>query len=138
MIVQPFRDPIGFISGHFTVIRLQPGTYSVEIALPGFSAATRNVVVALAYDTARAAMQGIANAAIPTPRHVRDGLERIRWMPATNGGPSCYVQFGPGDHKGYKGDFLTFRELRDGELRFDGYFRPQWPVNQMKLPPTES
>ncbi|MEY2423160.1 MAG: hypothetical protein QOI95_3227 [Acidimicrobiaceae bacterium] len=94
-----------------------------------FGRATRNVVVALAYDTARAALQGIANAAIPTPRHVRDGLERIRWMPATNGGPSCYVQFGPGDHKGYKGDFLTFRELRDGKLRFDGYYRPQWPSN---------
>jgi ABC-type branched-subunit amino acid transport system substrate-binding protein len=94
-----------------------------------FGRATRNVVVALAYDTARAAMQGIANAAIPTPRHVRDGLERIRWMPATNGGPSCYVQFGPGDHKGYKGDFLTFRELRGGQLRFDGYFRPEWPSN---------
>ena len=94
-----------------------------------FGRATRNVVVALAYDTARAALQGIANAAIPTPRHVREGLERIRWMPATNGGPSCYVQFGPGDHKGYKGDFLTFRELRGGELRFDGYFRPEWPSN---------
>ena len=72
--------------------------------------------------------------ASPTPRSRRprtcsDGLERIRWMPATNGGPSCYVQFGPGDHKGYKGDFLTFRELRGGELRFDGYYRPEWPSN---------
>ena len=67
--------------------------------------------------------------AIPTPRDVRDGIERIRWMPATNGGPSCYVQFGPGDHKGYKGDFLTIRELRGGELRFDGYYRPEWPSN---------
>ena len=60
---------------------------------------------------------------------VRDGLDRIRWMPATNGGPGTYVQFGPGDHKGYKGDFLTIRELRGGELRFDGYHRPQWPSN---------
>ena len=45
-------------------------------------------------------------------------------------GPSRYVQFGPGDHKGYKGDFLTIRELRGGELRFDGYYRPEWPSNQ--------
>src|SRR6476646_1463984 len=94
-----------------------------------FGRGTSNVVVALAYDTARAAIAGIGNAAICTPKFVRDGLERIRWMPATNGGPSCYVQFGPGDHKGYKGDFLTFRELRGGELRFDGYFRPAWPSN---------
>jgi branched-chain amino acid transport system substrate-binding protein len=40
------------------------------------------------------------------------------------------VQFGPGDHKGYKGDFLTIRELRDGQLRFDGYYRPEWPSNR--------
>ena len=33
-----------------------------------FGRETRNVVVALAYDTARAAIHGIANAAIPTPR----------------------------------------------------------------------
>ena len=51
-------------------------------------------------------------------------------MPATNGGPGTYVQFGPGDHKGYKGDFLTIRELRGGELRFDGYYRPEWPSNR--------
>lgn len=94
-----------------------------------FGREARNVVVALAYDTARVAIHGIANADIPEPRWVRDGIERIRWMPATNGGPSTYVQFGPGDHKGYKGDFLTIRVLRDGELRFGGYFRPQWPSN---------
>ncbi|HKY15316.1 MAG TPA: ABC transporter substrate-binding protein, partial [Microthrixaceae bacterium] len=68
-----------------------------------FGRSTKNVVVALAYDTARAAIHGIANAAIPAPRYVRDGLEKIRWMPATNGGPATYIQFGPHDHKGYKG-----------------------------------
>jgi branched-chain amino acid transport system substrate-binding protein len=94
-----------------------------------FGRTTGNVVVALAYDTARVAIHGIANAAIPSPPQVKDGIERIRWMPATNGGPSTYIQFGPGDHKGYKGDFLTIRELRGGELRFGGYFRPQWPSN---------
>ncbi len=99
-----------------------------------FGRRTRNVVVALAYDTARAAIHGIANANIPVPEQVTRGLEQIRWMPATNGGPGCYVQFGPYDHKGYKGDFLTIRELRGGELRFDGYFRPTWPANALPLP----
>ena len=94
-----------------------------------FGRTTRNVVVALAYDTARVAIHGIGNAAIPEPRWVKDGMERIRWMPATNGGPGTYVQFGPHDHKGYKGDFLTIRELRGGELLFDGYHRPEWPSN---------
>jgi ABC-type branched-subunit amino acid transport system substrate-binding protein len=94
-----------------------------------FGRQTRNVVVALSYDTARAAMLGIANSSMPAPKQVKEGLERIRWMPCTNGGPATYLQFGPGDHKGYKGDFLVFRELRDGELRFDGYHRPEWPIN---------
>ena len=94
-----------------------------------FGRSTRNVVVALAYDTARVAIHGIANAAIPHPRWVKEGMEQIRWMPATNGGPGTYIQFGPYDRKGYKGDFLTIRELRGGELRFDGYHRPEWPSN---------
>jgi branched-chain amino acid transport system substrate-binding protein len=96
-----------------------------------FGRKTGNVVIALAYDTARAAIHGIGNAAIPEPRWVKEGMERIRWMPATNGGPGTYIQFGPWDRKGYKGDFLTIRELRGGELNFDGYHRPQWPSNGM-------
>jgi hypothetical protein len=94
-----------------------------------FNRTTRNVVVALAYDTARAVMLGIANARIPTPLHVKQGLEMIKWMPCTNGGPGCYITFAEYDHRGYKGDFLTIRELRGGELHFRGYFRPQWPSN---------
>ncbi|MDZ7676835.1 MAG: ABC transporter substrate-binding protein [Acidimicrobiales bacterium] len=96
-----------------------------------FGRSTRNVVVALAYDTARVAIHGIGNAAIPVPQYVKTGMEEIRWMPATNGGPATYIQFGPHDRKGYKGDFLTIRELRGGELRFDGYHRPEWPSNSM-------
>jgi branched-chain amino acid transport system substrate-binding protein len=94
-----------------------------------FGRKTRSVIIALAYDTARAAIHGIANARIPTPKEVKEGLERIRYMPATNGGPATYIQFGPGDHKGYKGDFLTIWELRDQKLTFKEYIRPQWPSN---------
>jgi hypothetical protein len=94
-----------------------------------FGRLSRNVVVALGYDTARAAMLGIANASIPVPAEVKAGLEQIKWMPCTNGGPGCYLTFAPYDHRGYKGDFLTIRELRGGELAFRGYYRPQWPSN---------
>jgi len=94
-----------------------------------FGRVSRNVVVALAYDTARAAVHGLANALIATPREVKDGLEKIKWMPCTNGGPGTYITFAAHDHRGYKGDFLTIRELRDGELHFRGYYRPQWPSN---------
>ena len=95
-----------------------------------FGRMSRNVVVALAYDTARAGIHGIANAAIATPEEVKDGLEKIKWMPCTNGGPAHLRPFAPYDHRGYKGDFLTIRELRDGELRFGGYYRPEWPSNR--------
>ncbi len=94
-----------------------------------FGRTSRNVVVALAYDSARAAIHGIANARIATPTEVRTGLEQIKWMPCTNGGPGCYVTFAEFDHRGYKGDFLTIRELRGGQLHFRGYYRPQWPSN---------
>ena len=76
-----------------------------------------NVVVALAYDTARAAIHGIANAPIAIPKEVKLGLEKIKWMPCTNGGPATYVTFAPYDHRGYKGDFLVIRHLRNGEVR---------------------
>jgi ABC-type branched-subunit amino acid transport system substrate-binding protein len=95
-----------------------------------FGRTSRNVIVALAYDTARAAMHGIGNATMAVPEEVKVGLERIRWLPATNGGPGTYIQFGPWDRRGYKGDFLTVRELRGGELRFDGYHRPEHRSNR--------
>ena len=38
-----------------------------------FGRKTANVVVALAYDTARVAIHGIANAAIPAPKYVKEG-----------------------------------------------------------------
>ncbi len=66
---------------------------------------------------------------IATPPEVKLGLERIKWMPCTNGGPATYLTFAAYDHRGYKGDFLTIRELRGGELHFRGYYRPQWPSN---------
>ncbi len=66
-----------------------------------------------------------------------EGADRTTTRTACNGGPSCYVQFGPGDHKGYKGDFLTIRELRDGELRLDGYYRPTWGANELPTPTHE-
>ncbi|MGH2686053.1 MAG: ABC transporter substrate-binding protein [Actinomycetota bacterium] len=106
-------------------------TAMVERFTTRFGRGTRNVVVALAYDTARAAIHGIGNASIPAPLQVKEGLERIRWMPAVNGGPGTYIQFGPYDHKGYKGDFLTIRELRGGDLKFHGYHRPEWPSNAL-------
>jgi hypothetical protein len=95
-----------------------------------FGRVSRNVVVALAYDNGRAAIHGIANATVATPEEVKLGLEKIKWMPCTNGGPATYITFAPHNHRGYNGDYLTIRELRDGELHFRGYHRPTWPSNR--------
>ena len=95
-----------------------------------FGRTTRNVVVALAYDTARVAIHGIGNAKIPTPRPGERGPRADPVDAGDQRRPVVLHQFGPGDHKGYKGDFLTIRELRGGELRFDGYYRPEWPSNR--------
>jgi branched-chain amino acid transport system substrate-binding protein len=50
-------------------------------------------------------------------------------MPSTLGGPRTYIGFGPQDHRGYRGDFMFMKQLRDGEFHFAGYHTPQWPVN---------
>ena len=97
-----------------------------------FGRMSSNVVVALAYDTARAAIHGIANALIATPKEVKagpredqvDAVHQRRARPPTS-------RSRPYDHRGYKGDFLTIRELRGGELHFRGYYRPQWPSNSV-------
>lgn len=47
-------------SGRFTIVRLQPGKYSVEIALSGFATATRNVVVEVGRVTNLEVSLGIA------------------------------------------------------------------------------
>jgi ABC-type branched-subunit amino acid transport system substrate-binding protein len=99
-----------------------------------FGRVSRNVVVALAYDSARAAIHGIANATIAIPSEVKKGLEQIKWMPCTNGGPATYVSFAPYDHRGYKGDYLTIRHLRNGTCDFVSYHRPQWPSNSLTQP----
>jgi branched-chain amino acid transport system substrate-binding protein len=70
-----------------------------------FGRVSRSVVVTPSYDTARAALHGIANARIAAPGEVKAGLERIKWMPCANGGPGCYLTFAEYDHRGYEGDF---------------------------------
>ena len=96
-----------------------------------FGRETRNVVVALAYDTAAPAIHGIANAEDPDAAEVATASTASAGCPRPTAAPAPTSSSGRGDHKGYKGDFLTIRELRGGELRFDGYYRPEWPSNKM-------
>jgi branched-chain amino acid transport system substrate-binding protein len=89
-----------------------------------------HTMTGLLYDQGRAAAEAIINAPLLTGEGLRAGLERIKMMPATVGGPRTSITFGPGDHRGYKGDFLFMKQVRQGRFHFAGYHRPQWPINR--------
>jgi hypothetical protein len=50
-------------------------------------------------------------------------------LPVCVGGPRSYLSFGPYDHKGLKGDWLTIRHVVDGEPQFAGYLDAQYAAN---------
>jgi ABC-type branched-subunit amino acid transport system substrate-binding protein len=96
--------------------------------LDRFAAATgsrkEHTVIALAYDTARLVAEGLARAPLLTPDGVRQGLERVRMLPAVNGGPRTHMSCGPFDHKAYKGDWLLLRKVENGRTVFVDYHDP--------------
>jgi len=73
-----------------------------------------HTVTALSYDTARLIAEGLGRAPLLTPKGLKEGLERVRMLPATNGGPRTHMSLGPYDHKAYKGDWLLLRKIRGG------------------------
>jgi ABC-type branched-subunit amino acid transport system substrate-binding protein len=77
-----------------------------------------HTVTALSYDTARLIAEGIARATLLTPRGVKEGLERVRMLPAVNGGARTHMSLGPYDHKAYKGDWLLIRKVEGGRTVF--------------------
>jgi ABC-type branched-subunit amino acid transport system substrate-binding protein len=79
-----------------------------------------HTVTALSYDTARLIAEGIARANLLTPKGVKEGLEKVRMLPAVNGGPRTHMSLGPWDHKAYKGDWLVIRRIERGRTVFVG------------------
>jgi len=73
-----------------------------------------HTVTALSYDTARLIAEGLGRAPLLTPKGLKEGLERVRMLPAVNGGPRTHMSLGPYDHKAYKGDWLLLRKIRGG------------------------
>ena len=69
----------------------------------------------IGWDIGMAAAEGIALSK-PKDRHgLRVGLEQVRMLPAANGGKGTVISFGPNDHRGYKGDYIVVRQVRDGK-----------------------
>lgn len=85
-----------------------------------------HAMIPCSYDAARAAIAGIAKAALLTPDGVTAGLETLTMLPVCVGGPRSYLSFGPYDHKGLKGDWLTIRHVVNGEPRFAGYLNARY------------
>jgi branched-chain amino acid transport system substrate-binding protein len=90
----------------------------------------RTTMTALCYDEGRVAVEAIVNCPLLTGEGMSLGIERIKMMPSTLGGPRTYIAFGPHDHRGYKGDFLFLKQLRDEKFHFVAYHDPQWKSNR--------
>jgi branched-chain amino acid transport system substrate-binding protein len=93
-----------------------------------FGSRPDDTMTALLYDQGRATVEAIVNAPTPDGPGLAIGLERIKMMPSTLGGPRTYIGFGPSDHRGYRGDFMFMKHLRDGKFHFDAYHQPRWPI----------
>jgi branched-chain amino acid transport system substrate-binding protein len=94
-----------------------------------FGYRTDSTMLGLLYDQGRAAAEAIVNAPLLTGPGMSAGLERIKMMPSTLGGPRTYIEFGEQNHRGYKGDFMFMKQLRGGQFHFAGYHTPQWRSN---------
>jgi branched-chain amino acid transport system substrate-binding protein len=81
-----------------------------------------NAIPALAYDTARTLAEGLFRAPTLSGPGLKDGLERIRFMPATVGGPRTHIAAAPHEHGMLRGDWLLYGRVRDAKLEFEGVF----------------
>ena len=83
-----------------------------------------NAIPVLAYDTARVLVEGLVRAPILSGQGLMAGLERIRFMPSTTGGPRTHIACSPHEHGMFRGDWLLYGRVRNGALEFEGLFEP--------------
>ena len=73
----------------------------------GFRCATR-------YDLARLAAEGVARAPEPTREGIKEGLERVKWLPAAEGHEGTLLGFGKYDRGALHGRYLVLRRWVNG------------------------
>ena len=83
-----------------------------------------NAIPGLAYDMAAVVVEALHRATVLTGPGVKDGIERIRFLPAVTGGPNTHIAGGPYDHQLFKGDWLHYGRVRNGQLEFAGLYEP--------------
>jgi ABC-type branched-subunit amino acid transport system substrate-binding protein len=67
-----------------------------------------------AYDMGRLLGEGLARSVHLTREGLRDGLERVKQLPATSGRAGTMMGFGSWDHGALKGPYLVLRAWREG------------------------
>jgi branched-chain amino acid transport system substrate-binding protein len=67
-----------------------------------------------AYDMGRLVGEAVARAHHLTRAGLKEGLERVKQLPATSGREGTTMGFGTYDHAALKGRYLVLREWRDG------------------------
>ena len=55
---------------------------------------------------------------------LKAGLETIRFMPSTTGGPHTHIACSPYEHGMFRGDWLLYGRVTNGKLEFEGLFEP--------------
>jgi ABC-type branched-subunit amino acid transport system substrate-binding protein len=68
----------------------------------------------LGYDQGRVVAEAISLARPHTAEGIRRGLERVRMLPTATGGPNTYLSYAPGDHRGFKGEYIVLRKIQNG------------------------
>ncbi|MFI6309667.1 ABC transporter substrate-binding protein [Nocardia fusca] len=71
------------------------------------------------FDGARALFEAMSLAPILTRAGLRTGLERVKFLPATAGGPDTVLSFAPYNHRGYHGAHVSILR-RQANATFDG------------------
>ena len=69
-------------------------------------------------------VEGLFRAPILSGPGVKAGLESIRFMPSTIGGPRTHIACSPYEHGMFRGDWLLYGRVTDGKLEFEGLFEP--------------
>jgi ABC-type branched-subunit amino acid transport system substrate-binding protein len=83
-----------------------------------------NAIPGLAYDMAAVVVEGLHRATVLSGWGLKQGIERIRFMPSVTGGPNTHIAGGPYDHQLFKGDWLHYGRVREGKLEFAGLYEP--------------
>jgi len=83
-----------------------------------------NAIPVLAYDTSRVLVEGLFRAPILSGPGLKDGLERIRFMPSGTGGAHTHIACSPHEHGMFRGDWLLYGRVTNGKLEFEGLFEP--------------